>query len=145
MTSISAVRPGRRIRIDVPRSRLSAAINVTPLVDVVLVLLIIFMVVTPLLERQLDVRVPPTRISASLPAEPQLVVVIDERDGLSIDGTPVSREAFVGAIAERLAERPTEARSVFFIAHDRSAYPTLVRAMDDAKSAGALKVGVVTD
>jgi biopolymer transport protein TolR len=141
----TARRKLRRVVVAVPRSGLSSAINITPLVDVVLVLLIIFMVVTPLLERQIDVRVPQTRVSTSLPAEAQLVVTIDADNHLAIDGVDVEAGEYAARLPARLAERSADDKSVFFIAHDKSGYRTLVRAIDDAKAAGAVRVGMVTD
>lgn len=135
----------RRVVVLPPKSSLAAAINVTPLVDVVLVLLIIFMVVTPLMERQLDVRVPETRVSATLPPEPQLTVTIDADDGLRIEGERVAAESYRSRLKEALDARQEAARSVFFIASDESGYRALVRAIDEAKAAGATRVGMVTD
>jgi biopolymer transport protein ExbD len=115
-----------------------AEINVTPLVDVVLVLLIVFMVVTPLREDVLRLRVP----DAERPPEPgserpQLVVGVLPGGGLSLNGAPVADGAYEDRLGAALQGRAAGARTVFFAASDAAPFQALVRALDGARRAGA--------
>ena len=122
-------------------------INVTPLVDVVLVLLIIFMVVTPLLEKNLDVRVPATEKVdevAEVPAD-QLVVRLDAQGALRINTDPVKLDDYIETLREKLSKRPENDRLVFVVADDAANYGTLVAVLDGAKVAGAETLGMMTE
>src|SRR5690349_22838015 len=83
-----------------PAARPNSDINVTPLVDVVLVLLIIFMVLTPLLEKDLEVRVPETEVeNEPQPPSDQLVVSLTEAGAIKINAeTMPSQEEYVARL-----------------------------------------------
>src|SRR5690242_11469080 len=88
-----------------PAGRPNSDINVTPLVDVVLVLLIIFMVVTPLLEKDIDVRVPDVEEIQDPAVEPppdQLVVQLNEKGELSINTHPIAGKDYVDELKKIL-------------------------------------------
>lgn len=124
----------------------SPAINVTPLVDVVLVLLIIFMVLTPLLEKSLDVRVPtPQPVQAAELPPDQIVVRLAPTGALSINGESVAAEAYISVLGQRLARQSATERVVVFSADDAADYAVLVHAFDGARQAGARVVGMITD
>jgi biopolymer transport protein ExbD len=130
-----------------PAGKPTSDINVTPLVDVVLVLLIIFMVVTPLLEKDIFVRVPPTEQvdqPASVP-EDQLVVAVAPDGALSINSQPVTAEEYADKLARFLAAKESGSRVVFFVADDKTRYSKVVFALDGAKRAGAEILGMATD
>src|SRR6476620_10221559 len=80
-----------------PASRPNSDINVTPLVDVVLVLLIIFMVVTPLLEKDINVHVPAMEQVEEVSDVPpdQLLVVIAKDGAMTINGETIAEEGYV--------------------------------------------------
>jgi biopolymer transport protein ExbD len=124
----------------------ASAINVTPLVDVVLVLLIIFMVLTPLLEKSLDVRVPSSQTvqTNELPAE-QLVVNIDKAGALRLNGEVVGWESYVERLGGQLAARTPDDRVVIVVPDDEAPYGLLVRAFDGARQAGAQTLGMNTE
>ena len=123
-------------------------INVTPLVDVVLVLLIIFMVVTPVLQMGIDVEVPPKVEVSTPPAESSLTqIVVSVRS----DGFYLNREriANVVQLRDRLApimvSRQPDERIVFVNADDRVRFDVAVSAIDAAREAGAYKIGFLTE
>jgi biopolymer transport protein TolR len=122
----------------------SSEINVTPLIDIVLVLLIIFMVLTPVMLKEI-VAVVPQRTTAELPvpAGGAPIVVRLEADGqILLAGEAVAPEALPGAVAERLAHN--RQKIVFFDFDDRANYGGAVRIMDVCKGAGAKTLGIVT-
>jgi biopolymer transport protein TolR len=121
-----------------------AEINVTPLVDVVLVLLIIFMVVTPLLEKDIEVRVPDTEVEESPPSEPsdtQIVVQVAESGDYSINTEKIAPADYVARLTRMLDTRKRDERIVFFVAEDNASCGKLVAAIDGAKAAGAKVLG----
>jgi biopolymer transport protein ExbD len=130
-----------------PATRLNSAINITPLVDIVLVLLIIFMVIAPLLEKSIALQVVGTRTlapGASRP-EPRIVVQVDDQGALRIDAQPIERRHYARELAQRLAPKPATERIVLVVANDRAAYPALVNALDGARRAGATLLGFVAE
>ncbi|WP_437651157.1 ExbD/TolR family protein [Sorangium sp. So ce362] len=131
-----------------PAVPLSSDINVTPLVDVVLVLLIIFMVVTPLLEKDIGVRVPDTeQVKVDTPPPPdQLVVRVSAQGELLVNDERVERADLVGKLRPLLERqsRPQD-RIVFVVADDSAVYGTVVEVLDGAKAAGAQTLGMMTE
>jgi biopolymer transport protein TolR len=130
-----------------PVARLDPEINVTPLVDVVLVLLIIFMVMTPLVELDLGVYLSSekrTQNSAEV-APTQVVVAVQGNGDLQINAQPVEDGEYVSKLRGLLDGRSAEQAVVFVVAGDNADYPSLVRAIDRAKQAGATTVGLAMD
>ena len=127
----------------------NSEINVTPLVDVVLVLLIIFMVLTPLMEKDITVRVPETEVEENTqppdPDDTQIVVQVDESGDCSINTEKVEPADYVARLTRMLNVKRKDERVVFFIAHDKAGYGELVAALDGAKAAGAKVLAFATD
>jgi biopolymer transport protein TolR len=121
-----------------------AEINVTPLIDVMLVLLILFMLVTPVAPRGLETRVPepaPSR-PPSAPPPPASVVVTIEAAAYTLNQTPLLTIAELESLLrERLATRAD--KTVFVKADLDVKSGRIVEAMDVARSAGADRIGFV--
>ena len=122
-----------------------AEINVTPLVDVMLVLLIIFMVTAPLLVTGVPIDLPQTRAGAlDQQAEP-VQVSIDGAGKLTIDETPVT-EAELPAQLARIAAgpQPAEGRRIFLRADTALDYGRVMRVMGELNRAGLNRVALVS-
>ena len=132
------------------KSRVTPAMNVTPLVDVVLVLLIIFMVVTPLLTKKMWLHVPKKdKVENEVPAAPpstdtvKPIVLTYHRDGtIKINAQVVPREELSHKITRVLAPRADPL--VFFDAQNDAAYGEAVEVMDLAREGGAI-IAVLTE
>lgn len=119
-------------------------INVTPLIDVVLVLLIIFMVLTPATLKHLSAVVP-KKADESTPPPPSdapLLVEYSAERVISVNGEPVAFDALVEKLKERL--RYDRQKVVFFKADGDAPYGEVVRLMDLARGSGARTLAVVT-
>jgi len=134
-----------------PAASLNSDINVTPLVDVVLVLLIIFMVVTPLLEKDIAVRVPDTEKVETTDDVPkdQLMVRVLKTGEIKLNTgqaeMQVERDALVGKLKEYIdLRRRVEDKVVFVVAEDGANYGTVVSVLDLSKQAGAEVLGMMT-
>ena len=121
---------------------LRCEINVTPLVDVMLVLLVIFMVVTPLLRREVPVDLPVAATSQDADAPAQVTLSATAEGTVLLDGQPVAE----GELAERVrAAMESRADRTLFLAADRSLpYSRVVDLMDACRAAGVERIGVVT-
>jgi biopolymer transport protein ExbD len=123
-------------------------INVTPLVDVVLVLLIIFMVITPVLQMGIDVEIPPKVEVEATPSEIQRdqIVISVRRDGYYLNRDRMdSIEALRNRLAGILSSRPMDERVVFLNSEDEVVFQQTVAALDVARQAGAARIGMLTD
>jgi biopolymer transport protein TolR len=126
------------------KGRPSGEINVTPLIDIVLVLLIIFMTMTPVMLKELVAKVPQksTELVPQPPGDNPIIVELDASDGLSLNGEAVAPEALAAQVGERL--RHDRQKVVFFKIDDDANYGRAVRVMDICKGAGAATLGIVT-
>jgi biopolymer transport protein ExbD len=126
------------------RGRPSGEINVTPLIDIVLVLLIIFMVMTPVMLKELVAKVPQksTELVPQPPGDNPIIVELDARDALTLNGEAVSPESLGERVADRL--RHDRQKVVFFKIDDDANYGSAVRVMDVCKGAGAATLGIIT-
>jgi len=124
---------------------LRAEINVTPLVDVVLVLLIIFMVLTPSMLKHLTATVPKKaeEPAAAVPTDNSIIVQYSAARELTVNNEPVAPEALADKLVERL--RGARQKVVFFKAEDEAPYGDVVHLMDVARGIGAQTLAVVTE
>ncbi len=124
------------------RRALVSEINVTPLVDVMLVLLIIFMVTAPMMTQGLDVDLPETTAKSLRQKENPIVVTIDKTGKIILEKTPVVR----AVLRQQLSKYGTEEKKkpIFLRADKSVAYGTVIAIMADIKSAGFDKLGMIT-
>jgi biopolymer transport protein TolR len=127
-----------------PKGAAKSDINVTPLIDVVLVLLIIFMVLTPSMLKHMTANVPrkaPT--DQPEPPNPPIVVEYTAKREITINTESVAFEAVGDRVRERLkfADR---GKVVFFKIEDDALYGEVVKLMDIVRGAGAKTLGIVT-
>ena len=118
-------------------------INVTPLVDVMLVLLIIFMVTAPMMQQGVQVNLPKADTKAMNPAEETVVVTVDKNNKVFIN----KEETPVGDLRSKLTDMfATRTKKEVFLKADASVpYGEVVRIMADIKGAGIERLGMVTE
>jgi len=124
------------------RKKLVSEINVTPLVDVMLVLLIIFMITAPMMTEGVDIDLPETTSKALRQNEKPLVVSIQKDQKIFLDGKPVSEKLLL----QELAQLPEamKGESVFLKADKEVSYGYVVNIMAGIKGAGFNKLGMIT-
>ncbi|MBM4124197.1 MAG: protein TolR [Nitrospira sp.] len=122
--------------------RFMAEINVVPLVDVVLVLLIIFMVTAPMLYRGMDIKLP-TSTSNTIKPEERIVLTVERDQKVYVDKEPVPLAQLEGKLRD--AKSRNAEVSVFLRADRDVPYGMVVQVMDGVKRAGIEKLGMVTD
>lgn len=127
------------------KGHLNADINVTPLVDVVLVLLIIFMVLTPLLQLGYDVNVPPkkTALASEVQSKMQLIVTQIEPGKVYLNREQVDIQQLPLRLTDILKNRND--KTVFYSADDQLNYGSVMLTMDIIRSSGAEKIGIITE
>jgi biopolymer transport protein ExbD len=119
-------------------------INVTPLVDVMLVLLIIMMLVAPMLQKGVDVKLPVATNTADKPeTQQQTVLAVDARDKFYINGIEVPRAEMADRV--RLALEEKTERVVLIKGDTDASYRAIMAAMDDLRKAGIEDIGLITD
>ncbi len=125
------------------RGQLVSQINVTPLVDVMLVLLLIFMVTAPIIQQGVQVALPRVKAQGLPGKEEQFVVSVTHTGAIYLNDTQMTREELTGKLSAIARERPD--REVFIRADQGVAYGEVVAAMAAIKAAGIDKVGLVTE
>jgi biopolymer transport protein ExbD len=120
-------------------------INITPLVDVVLVLLIIFMVVTPLLQMGYNAETPPKvdNPNVVMQQSDQIIVRLDDQGRRWINKEMVPEAAFSARLGEALKGR--ESKLVFFAADGNLPYGDVAAFMDLVRKSGVNNLGIVFD
>ncbi|HEU4561529.1 MAG TPA: biopolymer transporter ExbD [Longimicrobium sp.] len=123
---------------------MAAEINVTPMIDVLLVLLIIFMVVQQGMQKGLSLQVPPPPTEQPRPSDPdQIVLEVLPGGRYAINTQPVGAEGVQAAVARVFKDRP---RKVLFVkAGEGLTYGEVTSAVDASRAAGVEVIGLVPD
>jgi biopolymer transport protein TolR len=126
--------------------KVNSNINVTPMVDVMLVLLIIFMVITPMLQKGTIVEMAKVNNPMQMPdadKEDALIVAV-QRDGkVFFDSQMVSPEELTQKVRDRVSSRTN--KTVYVRADARAHYKAVVEVVDDVRSAGVDQLGLLTE
>jgi biopolymer transport protein TolR len=125
------------------RGQMVSQINVTPLVDVMLVLLVIFMVTAPIIQQGVEVTLPSVKAEALPGKEEQFVVSITKDSQIFLNDAKLSADDLTGKLKAIANERPD--RQVFIRADDQVPYGQVIRTMAAIKAAGIENVGMVTE
>src|SRR6202158_6220400 len=121
-------------------------INVTPMVDVMLVLLIIFMVITPFLQRGVSVNLAKTDNPIQMPEadkEDSLIVAIMHDGRIYLNSDEVTAESLTDKVKDELAKRSD--KRIFVKADATARYGAVVSVVDDVRSAGVDQLGLLTE
>src|SRR3954471_18751180 len=122
------------------------AINITPLVDVVLVVLIIFMIVTPMVTKTFWLNLPP-KDDKNEPAPPSdnkpLVMTVDKAGVIRITTTILSKAEVSERVPRMLAAK--DQKVLYFDAHNDASYAVAIEAMDLSRTGGVKSIAILTD
>jgi len=128
-------------------SNLVADINVTPMVDVMLVLLIIFMIITPMLQSGVSVTLPQTKnpdIDPAINRETSAVVAIPNDNEVYLGKEKVKKEDLAERINVLLKDKPNNERIVYIKSSDTVKYGTVVEVVDAIRDGGYDRIGLVS-
>jgi len=119
-------------------------INVTPLVDVMLVLLIIMMLIAPMLQKGVPVTLPIAENTVDKPeTQNQTVVAVDSKNKFYVDGIQVERAMMADRVKTKLEDK-TE-RIVLIKGDQDASYSSIMAAMDDLRKVGIEDIGLITE
>ncbi len=125
-------------------SKINANINVTPMCDVMLVLLIIFMVITPMLTNKVQIDLAEVNNSVPMPdadKEDAIVVAITRDGGVFLGQNKIAPEQLGQLVSQKLADTP--GKTIFIRADARAQYRAVEDAIDDVRTSGVQDVGLL--
>jgi biopolymer transport protein ExbD len=124
-----------------------ADINVTPMADIMIVLLIIFMVITPMLQKGVDVKLPQAGNTKERKDEPKSIVVAVKKDSTTYLGAQKldDQNQLQGLVKERLQDLPEGSRMIYLKADDQLPYAEVMKVMDLCREAGVEEVALISE
>jgi biopolymer transport protein ExbD len=124
-----------------------ADINVTPMADIMIVLLIIFMVITPMLQKGVDVKLPQAGNTKERKDEPKSIVVAIRKDTTTYLGSQKldDQNQLQPLVKERLQDLPEGARMIYLKADDQLPYAEVMKVMDLCREAGVEEVALIAE
>ena len=124
-----------------------ADINVTPMADIMIVLLIIFMVITPMLQKGVDVRLPQAGNTKERKDEPKTIVVAVKKDSTTYIGSQKldDQNQLQALVKERLQDLPEGARMIYLKADEQLPYSEVMKVMDLCREAGVEEVALISE
>jgi biopolymer transport protein ExbD len=123
----------------------SPNINVTPLIDVLLVLLIIFMVISPRREAQLPVKAPQQADEGAKPNPETLMLTVSAQFQLALNSKPIIHSELGLVLKDLMQQREADGRMLFIKAPPLVPYESVVSLVDVAKGSGVMTVGLLAD
>ena len=127
-------------------AKVNSNINVTPMVDVMLVLLIIFMVITPMLQNKVNIDLAKTDNPTSMPdadKEDAIVVAVTRDGSIFLGQDKVAPNELGAKVRDKLTDKP--GKQIFVRADARAKFLDFENAIDDVRSAGVDSVGLLTE
>jgi biopolymer transport protein TolR len=128
--------------------KVNSNINVTPMVDVMLVLLIIFMVITPMLNNKVNVQLPKANAAVIMENanKEDAVTVAVTRDGRAFLGAnPITLDDLSGKITTKMENKPESEKQVYLRADIRANYGKVMDVVDQIRAAGVSELGLLTE
>jgi len=128
-------------------SAVNAEINVTPMADIMLVLLVIFMITTPLLQTGITVNLPKAKNSLDAPeadSKDAVIVALNREGRIYLSKAPVSESELLDALAKRFPEGEIN-KTIFLKADSAVAYGRVVQIVDGCRRAGVEKIGLMAE
>ncbi len=129
-----------------------ANINVTPMADIMIVLLIIFMVITPMLQKGVDVKLPQAAHTKDRKDDPKTIVVAIKKNSdtfLQFGNNPTQKldrqEDLLPQIKEQLQDRPEGSRMIYLKADEGLPYSEVMKVMDLCREAGVEEVALISE
>ena len=124
-----------------------ADINVTPMADIMIVLLIIFMVITPMLQKGVDVRLPQAGNTKERKDEPKSIVVAIKKDSTTYLGSAKleNQAELLPQVKERLQDLPEGARIIYLKADEQLPYSEVMKVMDLCREAGVEEIALIAE
>jgi biopolymer transport protein TolR len=125
--------------------KVNSNINVTPMVDVMLVLLIIFMVITPMLQNKVQIDMAKVDNATSMPdadKDDAIVVAVTRDGGVFLGQDKVDPSQLGSLVQTKLADKTD--KTIYFRADSRAQYKSVEDAIDDVRTAGVDEIGLLT-
>ena len=121
-------------------------INITPLIDVMLVLLIIFMVITPMLQKGVDVKLPVAANTKERKDEQKSVTLAIKKDSTTfLNGVKLEQKDLIAPLKEKLEDMPEGGKMIYLKADQDLAYSEVMKVMDLAREAGVEEIALIAE